>query len=54
MVISDELLRAIAGAILLALAIVELICKISNQTIEQIMMMLAGFLVAGALLKKTQ
>lgn len=51
--LEDEELRAIAGGILLILAIVELACNIQNQAIENIMMMLAGFLVAGALLKKT-
>ena len=53
MIITDEKLRVVAGIILLILASIELICNISNQVIENIMMMLAGFLVAGALLKKT-
>ena len=48
MIITDDKLRAIAGVILLILASIELICKISNQAIENIMMMLAGFLIAGA------
>jgi hypothetical protein len=51
--ITDGKLRVIAGIILLILASIELICNISNQAIESIMMMLAGFLIAGALLKKT-
>ena len=54
MLITDEKLRALAGIILLVLAVIELFCRISNGVIENIMMMLAGFLVAGALLKKSQ
>ena len=53
MLMTDEKLRALAGLILLVLALIELIFKVSNGVIENIMMMLAGFLVAGALLKKT-
>jgi hypothetical protein len=53
MIITDEKLRVIAGIILLILASIELICRSSNATIENIMMMLAGFLIAGALLKKS-
>lgn len=53
MSITDEKLRALAGLILLVLAITELLLSRSNQLIENIMMMLAGFLVAGALLKKS-
>lgn len=47
--ITNNKLRALAGLILLILAVIFLICGANNSTLETIMLALVAFLVGGAL-----